>query len=494
MINIQLELNKLLDYALNNKLIQPADYYYAANRLIDLLKLTEFQKLDITTDYDFYKVMDNILQYAYEQGIIESDTVLYKDLFDSAIMDCLMPRPSEVNQTFWSLYLNDPKEATDYFYNLSQKSNYIRVDRTSKNISWKTPTEYGELDITINVSKPEKDPRDIAKARNLPKTSYPKCVLCRENEGFSGNLNHPSRHNHRIINLKLNNENWFLQYSPYVYYNEHCIVLSEHHVPMKISTDTFKRLLDFVDLFPHYFIGSNADLPIVGGSILSHDHFQGGRYEFAMMKQGFKETFTVKDYPDVEAGIVNWPMSAIRLLSTNKVSIIKLSERILTLWKEYSDYEVDIYAYTDDTPHNTITPITRKVNNRYEMTLVLRNNRTTPEHPLGLFHPHSEHHHIKKENIGLIEVMGLAVLPGRLKDEIPLIKHALLTGEDFSSDSDMYKHQAWVESLRRKYDEITENNVDWIIKTEIGEVFKDILAQCGVFKDTKSFMRFIKLI
>jgi UDPglucose--hexose-1-phosphate uridylyltransferase len=492
-MNIQCEINKLLQYGLEHHLIDCEDFYYTANKVIQLLKINEFKKMEIN-DYDFYQVMENIIHYACEQRIIESNSVVYRDLFDSQLMDCLMPRPSEIKHKFWSLYDESYEQATNYYYELSHHSNYIRVDRTSKNIRWKSQTNYGEMDLTINLSKPEKDPKAIAAALNMPKSSYPQCLLCRENEGFSGHVNHPGRHSHRLIGLKLNQEEWFLQYSPYVYYNEHCIILKGEHEPMRISPTTFKRLLDFVTIFPHYFVGSNADLPIVGGSILSHDHFQGGNYEFAMMKQGLIKSFIIPGFEEVEAGIVNWPMSVIRLRSQYKAKLIQCGEQILTSWRDYSDLDADIMAYTDEIPHNTITPIARFVDGQYELNLVLRNNRTTDEHPLGIFHPHTEHHHLKKENIGLIEVMGLAVLPARLKGEMEALKPYLLNRDSIDSTIDLYKHQAWLEWIQVKYDTITESNVDEIIQTEIGLKFEAILSHCGVFKDVTSFMNFIKTI
>jgi UDPglucose--hexose-1-phosphate uridylyltransferase len=493
-LNIQLEINKLLQYGLEKHLIEPEDYYYTANQIIQLLHIKEFKKIEVKASFDFYQVMDQIIDYACEQGIVESNSVVYRDLFDSELMDCLMPRPSEIKEKFWEHYEDEPQKATDYYYELSQNSNYIRVDRTSKNIRWKTETDYGELDLTINLSKPEKDPKAIAAALSMPKTSYPQCLLCRENEGFSGHVNHPGRHSHRLVGLKLNEEPWFLQYSPYVYYKEHCIVLKSEHEPMKITPTTFKRLLDFVTIFPHYFVGSNADLPIVGGSILSHDHFQGGNYEFAMMKQGYKEKFSIKNFEEVEAGIVNWPMSVIRLRSPYKAKLIQLATHILSNWREYSDLSASILAYTDHTPHNTITPIARFVDGQYEFNLVLRNNRTTDEHPLGIFHPHAEHHHLKKENIGLIEVMGLAVLPARLKDEMEDLKPYLISGDKIDASLDLYKHQDWLESIRQKYEVIQAGQVDEIIQTEIGYKFEAILSHCGVFKDVSSFMKFVETL
>lgn len=489
MIDIQLEINKLLQYSLNTGLISERDYYYSANKIISLLGLNVFKEITINETIDFYEVLNNIIDFAYENQLIDSG-IVYRDLFDSKLMDCLMPRPSEVSNKFWSLYEKNPNDATNYYYELAKNSNYIRLDRISKNISWQVDSKYGKIDITINLSKPEKDPKLIAKAKLMEKNYYPKCVLCRENEGFSGHLNHPGRVNHRLIELDLNNKTFYLQYSPYVYYNEHCIVLSKEHIPMKISRDTFANLLAFVEKFPHYFLGSNADLPIVGGSILTHDHYQGGNYEFAMFKQGYKEKFTIDNYPNVEAGIVDWPLSVIRLRSENKEELIDLSTEILNLWKNYTDKESNIIAYTNE-PHNTITPIARKVANKFEINLVLRNNLATEEFPEGIFHPHREHHHIKKENIGLIEVMGLAVLPGRLKEEIELIKESILKDKTIAQ---IKHHHEWIKVLKNKYSNLNENNLDDTIKLEIGLKFVDILAQCGVFKDVEQFKKFINSV
>ncbi len=492
-MDIQLEINQLLHYGLENHLIEEDDFYYCANRLLALLKLNDFKEIPIKTDYKFQEVLNRLIFYAYQQGIIEGNSIIYRDLFDSQLMDCLMPRPNEVNSRFWLNYKLSPQIATDYYYHLSKSANYIRIDRSAKNLEWQTNTQYGKLDITINLSKPEKDPQSIALATNIPKLNYPKCLLCRENEGYRGHINHPGRSNHRIIKLHLTNEIWFLQYSPYVYYNEHCIVFNSIHVPMKISRQTFEKLLDFVKQFPHYFIGSNADLPIVGGSILTHDHFQGGRHLFPMMHQGYKEKFTIKGYEDVEMGILDWPLSVVRLRSMNISSLIELSDHILTKWKSYLDIEANIIPYSNNESHNTITPIARFVDNQYEMNLVLRNNITTVMHPLGLFHPHEEHHHIKKENIGLIEVMGLAVLPPRLKREMELMKTYLLTEQKVSTD-DFMKHLSWLNLIKDKYKLITEENVDTIIQDEIGEKFVQILTQCGVFKMQNHFIKFIECL
>jgi UDPglucose--hexose-1-phosphate uridylyltransferase len=407
-------------------------------------------------------------------------------------MDCVMPRPSEVIRRFHSDYARNPKAATDRFYKLSQASNYIRTDRIAKNLQWKTPTEYGDLDITINLSKPEKDPRDIAKAKLIKSTSYPKCLLCRENEGFAGHAGHPARQTHRLIPLRLSGHRWFLQYSPYTYYNEHCIVLNRKHVPMKISRRSFENLLDFVTIFPHYFVGSNADLPIVGGSILSHDHYQGGRYNFAMAKAPIEKHYKFEGFEGIEAGRVKWPMSTIRLRGEDREELIELADKIQLAWRGYSDESAEILAETDGNPHNTVTPIARRKGELYELDLVLRNNRTTEEHPLGLFHPHAEVHHIKKENIGLIEVMGLAVLPARLKGELSALAEALVSGAPLTGA--LEKHAPWAEELQTRYT-FTPENAAGILETEVGRVFARVLEHAGVYKRNaagkEAFMRFV---
>ena len=420
------EINRLLNFGLQQGLIHEEDKTYASNMLLGLLKVDEFELEEINeTLATSTPILENILDYAVSKNMIE-DTVTERDLLDTNIMNCLMPRPSEVIGTFKKIYEESPEKATDYYYNLSIASNYIRKDRIDKNMVWKAPTEYGDLDITVNLSKPEKDPKEIAKAKSFKSTSYPKCLLCRENEGFYGHMNHPARQTHRIIPMNLGSEKYFMQYSPYTYYNEHCIIFNSEHIPMKINRKAFANLLNFVDVLPHYFAGSNADLPIVGGSILSHDHYQGGRYTFAMEQAPVEKTYTVNGYEGITVGRVKWPMSVIRISGNNKEKLVDLGEHILNLWREYSDESVDILCRTNDEPHNTITPIARKRNGKYELDLVLRNNRTSDEYPLGIFHPHNEVHHIKKENIGLIEVMGLAVLPARLKEELKLLKDALI--------------------------------------------------------------------
>ncbi len=441
------------------------------------------------------EILKEMLDYAAEKGMLAADSVVYRDLFDTKIMGLLMPRPSEVIKKFYDLYKEvSPEAATDYYYNLSRNSDYIRRYRIARDKKWVAPTEYGDLDITINLSKPEKDPKAIAAAKNAPQSGYPKCLLCKENEGYAGRVNHPARQNHRIIPVTINGSQWGFQYSPYVYYNEHCIVFNSQHVPMKIEHATFCKLFDFVKQFPHYFVGSNADLPIVGGSILSHDHFQGGHYEFAMAKALVEETFRAAGFEDVEAGIVKWPMSVIRLSGTDTDRIIALADKILANWRGYTDEEAFIYAETDGEPHNTITPIARKRGDKYELDLVLRNNITTEEHPLGVYHPHAKLHHIKKENIGLIEVMGLAVLPARLKQELADLKEAILAGEDLRASEELCKHADWVDEFLPKYT-VTADNIEGILEKEVGLAFAEVLTDAGVYKRTaegrEAFHRFL---
>ncbi|AAK80903.1 UDPglucose--hexose-1-phosphate uridylyltransferase [Clostridium acetobutylicum] len=493
------EINKLLAFSLKKGLIQEDDKIYSSNMLAGLFNLDNFYFEEISdVPSTATAILNQLLAYAVKENLI-NDTVAERDLFDTKIMNCVMPRPSEVINNFNRLLNNSPKEATSYYYKLSIASNYIRKDRIDKNITWKTPTEYGDLDITINLSKPEKDPRDIAKAKLSKSTSYPKCLLCKENEGFYGNINHPARQTLRIIPLELNKSKWFLQYSPYTYYNEHCIILNNEHIPMKISRITFENLLSFIDILPHYFAGSNADLPIVGGSILSHDHYQGGRYTFAMEKAPVEKEYSIKGYEDISVGRVKWPMSVIRISSKNKTKLINLAEHILTSWRNYSDKTQSILSHTGSEPHNTITPIARKRNEEYELDLVLRNNRTDENYPLGIFHPHNEVHHIKKENIGLIEVMGLAVLPARLKSELALIKENLIEKKkDISNDSTISKHNTWYKYILDNYKNISEENIDCILKKEVGIKFLEVLKHAGVFKRNSSglsaFDKFINIL
>ena len=500
---IQTEIRKLVQYGLLTGLVPEEDKIYTTNRLLEIFALEELQDLDEdalaevenTGVEDLEAILSAMLDYAYEAGLMEENSVVYRDLFDTKIMSVLLPRPSEVIRKFRELYKEDPGKATDYYYKFSCDTDYIRRYRIKKDRKWIAKTEYGDLDITINLSKPEKDPKAIAAAKNAKQTSYPKCQLCMENEGYAGRLNHPARQNHRIIPVTIQGNDWGFQYSPYVYYNEHCIVFNGQHVPMKIEHNTFCKLFDFVKQFPHYFVGSNADLPIVGGSILSHDHFQGGNYEFAMAKAPVERSFTVKGFEDVRAGVVKWPMSVIRLSAADTDRIIALADVILNKWRDYSDEAAFIFAQTDGEPHNTITPIARKRGENYELDLVLRNNITTEEHPLGVYHPHAKLHHIKKENIGLIEVMGLAVLPARLKGEMEQLKAAMLAGKDLRSDEVLEKHADWVDEFSVKYDKIDNSNIDAIVEKEIGLVFMQVLEDAGVYKRTsegqEAFDRFI---
>ena len=494
--NTNMEISRLLEYGLQRGLIAPEDKAYAANRMLALLGLREFEPQPVVEElHTPVEPLERLCQFAAEAGLIDPDTRDGRDQFDTELMNCLMPRPSQVVREFYSLYEKDKQAATDYYYQLARSSNYIRVDRIEKDRMWTAPTPYGDLVITINLSKPEKDPKAIAAAKNAPQSGYPKCALCRENEGYLGSANQAARGNHRLIPLELGGEPWFLQYSPYVYYNEHCIVLSHEHRPMKVSRQSISRLLEFVTFLPHYFVGSNADLPIVGGSILTHDHFQGGRYEFPMAKAPIREKVCFPGFEDVEAGIVHWPMSVIRLRGKEAQRLVDLADKILTAWREYSDESAEIVAYTEGTPHNTITPIARRRGEDYELDLVLRNNRTTPEHPLGLFHPHAEYHHIKKENIGLIEVMGLAILPPRLLTETGLLEQALKNpaqAQEIMARPEMEKHQAWYEELKAAG--AGEGDTQRAIQESIGVIFGKILGNAGVYKDTEegreAFRRF----
>lgn len=496
---IQTYIKKLVSYGVQTGLVPQEDVIFTTNRLLELFGLDELEDsdTDVTMREDeLEEVLSGMLDYAFEKGLMTENSIVYRDLFDTKIMSMLMPRPSEVIRRFTELYENvSPQAATDYYYKLSRDSDYIRRYRICKDQKWVTSTKYGDLDITINLSKPEKDPKAIAAAKNARQSGYPKCLLCKENEGYAGRINHPARQNHRIIPVTINNSQWGFQYSPYVYYNEHCIVFNSQHVPMKIDHAAFCKLFDFVKQFPHYFVGSNADIPIVGGSILSHDHFQGGRYEFAMAKAPVERSFTVAGYEDVKAGIVNWPMSVIRLQAADTDRIIALADVILEKWRSYTDETAFIFAETEGEPHNTITPIARKRGELYELDLVLRNNITTEEHPLGVYHPHAKLHHIKKENIGLIEVMGLAVLPARLKEEMALLKEAILTGADLRADQVLAKHADWVEEFKPKYEQIDASNIDQIIQEEIGLVFMEVLEDAGVYKRTpegqEAFDRFV---
>lgn len=494
---IQKNIRELVQYGLLTGLIEKEDQIYTTNRLLELFELDELEEveesIEVTVD-DLERILGEMLDYAYEKGILSENGVVYRDLFDTKIMSVLVPRPSEVIRQFYNKYGEDPQMATDYFYKLSQDTDYIRRYRIKKDQKWISSTKYGDLDITINLSKPEKDPKAIAAAKNAKQSGYPKCLLCMENEGYAGRINHPARQNHRVIPVTINGSRWGFQYSPYVYYNEHCIVFNSKHIPMKIEHDTFCKLFDFVKQFPHYFVGSNADLPIVGGSILSHDHFQGGCYEFAMAKAPVERSFTVEGFEDVEAGIVNWPMSVIRISHKDSDRLVALADVILERWRGYSDETVFLYAETDGEPHNTITPIARRRGDKFELDLVLRNNITTKEHPLGVYHPHANLHHIKKENIGLIEVMGLAVLPARLKGEMEHLAEAILSGTDIRKDEELAKHADWVEKFLPGYQNVNRENIMEILHKEIGNVFMQVLEDAGVYKRNeegqKAFDRF----
>ncbi|MBQ4559082.1 MAG: UDP-glucose--hexose-1-phosphate uridylyltransferase [Tyzzerella sp.] len=491
-------IEKLVQYGIDTGLMPECERIYTRNLLLEMFQEDAWEDVDISgREILLGDVLRELLDEAVSRGIIE-DSIVYRDLFDTKLMNCLMPRPSQVQAEFAKHYENSPEEATDYYYKLSQDSDYIRRYRVIKDRKWKVESPYGEIDITINLSKPEKDPKAIAAAKLAKQSSYPKCMLCVENEGYAGRVNHPARENHRIIPITVNDSAWGFQYSPYVYYNEHCIVFNGEHTPMKIEKATFVKLFDFVKLFPHYFLGSNADLPIVGGSILSHDHFQGGHYTFAMAKAEIEEHVEVKGYEDVEIGIVKWPMSVLRLRGIDEVRLIELGDHILQAWRGYTDEDAFIFAETEGEPHNTITPIARKVGDIYELDLVLRNNITTKEHPLGVYHPHAEKHNIKKENIGLIEVMGLAVLPARLKEEMELLAEYLVEGKDIRTNEKIEKHADWAEGFVSQYNSITTENVMGILEREIGEVFVHVLEDAGVFKCTKegreAFKRFISVL
>lgn len=489
---------KLVRYAENTGLIAPEDHIWAVNTLLEALKLDSYEEpvLD-DAPIDLPAVLDELMDDAHARGVMENDSIVYRDLFDTSLMGRLTPPPREVIAKFRALYAQNPVEATNWYYKFSQDTNYIRRDRIARDMQWKADTAYGELDITINLSKPEKDPKAIAAARDLPAASYPKCQLCPENAGYAGRVNHPARQNHRIIPITIDQTPWYMQYSPYVYYNEHCIVFNSVHTPMKIDRACFRKLLDFIGQFPHYFVGSNADLPIVGGSILAHDHFQGGRYEFAMAKAPVETELHFTGFDDIRAGIVRWPMSVIRLTAADPDRLVELADRILNAWRGYTDAEATIFAEIDGVPHNTITPIARRSGSDYEIDLVLRNNLTTEEHPLGLYHPHAELHHIKKENIGLIEVMGLAVLPARLKNELAVLGEKMVKGEDLRADPLTASHAEWAERIMQE-NEITADNVTDILQREVGLVFAQVLEHAGVYKRTeegkKAFLRFAESV
>ena len=489
---------KLVRYAENTGLIAPEDHIWAVNTLLEALKLDSYEEpvLD-DAPIDLPAVLDELMDDAHARGVMENNSIVYRDLFDTSLMGRLTPPPREVIAKFRALYAQNPVEATNWYYKFSQDTNYIRRDRIARDMQWKADTAYGELDITINLSKPEKDPKAIAAARDLPAASYPKCQLCPENAGYAGRVNHPARQNHRIIPITIDQTPWYMQYSPYVYYNEHCIVFNSVHTPMKIDRACFRKLLDFIGQFPHYFVGSNADLPIVGGSILAHDHFQGGRYEFAMAKAPVETELHFTGFDDIRAGIVRWPMSVIRLTAADPDRLVELADRVLNAWRGYTDAEATIFAETDGVPHNTITPIARRRGSDYEIDLVLRNNLTTEEHPLGLYHPHAELHHIKKENIGLIEVMGLAVLPARLKNELAVLGEKMVKGEDLRADPLTASHAEWAERIMQE-NEVTADNVTDILQREVGLVFAQVLEHAGVYKRTeegkKAFLRFAESV
>ena len=479
-------IKNLVQYGLDTGLITEEDRIYATNQILDVLKMDEYEEpREADEPVLLEDVLKELLDYACENGVVPEDSITYRDLFDTRLMNCLMPRPSQVIKEFWAHYENSPAEATEYFYKLSQDSDYIRRYRVCKDMKWTAETKYGDLDITVNLSKPEKDPKAIAAAKLAKQSGYPKCLLCMENVGYAGRTNHPARNNHRIIPITVNDSQWGFQYSPYVYYNEHCIVFNGQHVPMKIERNTFVKLFDFVKQFPHYFLGSNADLPIVGGSILSHDHFQGGHYTFAMAKAGLERKFVKKGFEDVEAGIVRWPMSVLRLRGKDSQRLIDLGAEVLDAWRGYTDEDAFIFAETDGEPHNTITPIARKNGEYFELDLVLRNNINTEEFPLGVYHPHQELHHIKKENIGLIEVMGLAVLPSRLKEELTLLGEYITQGKDIGLNQSIAKHKEWAEGFLPGYDSVTPENVQDILKREVGLVFEKVLEDAGVYKCTE---------
>ena len=495
-MNIDTCIDSLVDYALRTGLAMEEDRRVLTNRLLDLLHLEDYTGSGQGDCRDLEQILSGILDYACQNGLCE-DNITARDIFDTRLMGALTPMPREVIRTFRERYAQSPEAATDWYYRFSCDTDYIRRYRIAKDMRWKYPSQYGAMDITINLSKPEKDPRAIAAAKNAPQSGYPKCQLCPENEGYAGRMNHPARANHRIVPIRVAGEDWCLQYSPYVYYNEHCIVFNSHHVPMKIDRSAFGKLLDFVTAFPHYFVGSNADLPIVGGSILSHEHFQGGRYQFAMETAPVEKPVTFRGFEDVTAGIVKWPMSVLRLDGEDPDRVTDLAEKILACWRGYSDESVGVIAQSDGEPHNTITPIARRRGGLYELDLVLRCNITTAEHPLGVFHPHADKHHIKKENIGLIEVMGLAVLPSRLKQELTDLARCLAEGKDIAGDPVLGKHDAWCRELKRKYTFTPENAMD-ILMQETGRVFTEVLEDAGVYKRTeegqKAFLGFVDYV
>ncbi len=495
-MKIEACIDALVSYAMNCGLASPEDHVWMTNRLLEVLHLDDYTPSQEPLSEDLEEILSGVLTYAVEKGLCE-DNITARDLFDTKIMGVLTPMPREVIATFRKLYAENPVAATDWYYKLSCDTDYIRRYRIAKDMRWKYASDYGELDITINLSKPEKDPKAIAAAKNAPQSAYPKCQLCAENEGYAGRMNHPARQNHRIIPITVAGADWCLQYSPYVYYNEHCIVFNKAHIPMKIDRSAFEKLLDFTTAFPHYFVGSNADLPIVGGSILSHEHFQGGHYTFAMETAPIEKELSFAGYEQISAGIVKWPMSVIRLNGSNPKELADLAEKILNCWRNYSDESVGVVAHSNGEMHNTITPIARRRGENYELDLVLRCNITTEEHPLGVFHPHADKHHIKKENIGLIEVMGLAVLPSRLKAELTALAEAIVSGRDIAADETLCKHAPWVQELQKQYTFTAENAME-IILQETGKVFAEVLEDAGVYKNNEqgkeAFLRFVRQV
>ncbi len=491
-MSINSKILQLVTYAINSNLIEEEDRIYATNQLIGLLNIPSIQ-IDDINESDYPEIMDFILDYAFENNIMENNFITSRDLFESKLMNVFIDRPSNIISKFNSLYKESPNKALEYYYNIASKSNYIKSDRIAKNITFKHNSDYGELEVTINLSKPEKDPKEIAKAKSMPSTKYPKCLLCMENEGYYGHENHPSRNEHRIIPLKIKNEDWFLQYSPYAYYNEHCIVFSKEHTPMQINKDTFEKIINFVSQFKEYFCGSNADLPIVGGSILSHDHFQGGRHVFPMDLATSLYNFKLEQFPNTMFNILKWPLSVIRLVSKNEEELIEVADHVLKQWIDYNDYENEIYSNTNGERHNTITPICRynKEYMTYELDLVLRNNKTTEDRPYGLYHPRNSVHHIKRENVGLIEVMGLAILPGRLKTELEEIAHILVNNQDVPEN--LSAHCDWIHDLKGQYT-FDYTNVYNILYKEVGNKFTLCLEDAGVFKNLESFMKFTNLL
>ena len=495
-MQIETHIDSLVSYAMNTGLAEPEDHMLLTNRLLQLLGKDDYTPSEEPQSEDLEEILAALVDYACKQGLCE-DNITARDLFDTKIMGLITPMPREIIRTFREKYARSPQEATDWYYKFSCDTDYIRRYRIVKDMRWKYESSYGQMDITINLSKPEKDPKASAAAKNAPQSSYPKCQLCPENEGYAGRMNHPARQNHRIIPIEVAKQPWCLQYSPYVYYNEHCIVFNQQHIPMKIDRSAFEKLLDFVGAFPHYFVGSNADLPIVGGSILSHEHFQGGHYTFAMETAPVEQEVRFKGYEGIQAGIVKWPMSVLRLNGDDPKEIADLAEKILNIWREYSDESVGVVAYSDGEPHNTITPIARRRGEKYELDLVLRCNITSDEHPLGVFHPHADKHHIKKENIGLIEVMGLAVLPSRLKGELTALAEALVAGGDIGADVALAKHEPWVEELKKQHTFTSENALE-ILLQETGKVFSQVLEDAGVYKNTpqgrEAFLRFVRAV